>query len=280
MQKREVAELAGEPEVVENGALRLAIRFPYRYRHSTFMQDMVFYADSRRVDFETTASWHESHRLLKAAFPLDIRATKATYDIQYGHVERPTHFNTSWDYARFEVVAHKWADLSESDYGVSLMNNCKYGHSVHQNVMRLTLLKSGKYPDTEADMGEHRFTYALLPHVGTAALGDTIQEAVKLNQPVRTLRGMACGMKPTFSFGSRSIIIDAFKKAEDDDCLIVRFHECRGTHASVELTPSFTMKAYVQCNLLEEAQGDPIVSDVLRARLHPFEIQTYRLWFG
>ena len=88
---------------------------------------MIFHAGSRRIDFETRADWHENHRLLKAVFPLDIRTTKATYDIQYGHVERPTHFNTSWDYARFEVVAHKWADMSEEGYGVSVLNNCKYG---------------------------------------------------------------------------------------------------------------------------------------------------------
>ena len=140
--KHEDVALSRAPELTECGALRAVIRFAYAYRSATFVQDVIFYADSRRIDFATQAEWHEDHRLLKAAFPVDIRATKATYDIQFGHVERPTHFNTSWDYARFEVVAHKWADLSEEGYGVSLLNDCKYGHSVKDNVMRITLLKS------------------------------------------------------------------------------------------------------------------------------------------
>ena len=115
---------------MEAGALRCVIRFKYTYRKSTIMQDMILYAHSRRIDFVTDIDWHEDHRLLKAGFSVDIRNTKATFDIQCGHVERPTHYNTSWDYARFEVCAHKWADLSDDSYGVSLLNDCKYGYSI------------------------------------------------------------------------------------------------------------------------------------------------------
>ena len=276
--KHEEAKLAKAPELIECGALRTVIRFSYTYRHSTFVQDMVLYADSRRIDFKTHADWHESHRLLKAAFPVDVRSTKATYEIQYGHVERPTHFNTSWDYARFEVVAHRWADLSEQGYGVSLLNDCKYGHNIKDNVMHITLLKSGKYPDTEADMGEHDFTYALLPHAGAVTEGDTIEEAVRLNLPVRTLKGAAMELAPAFAASSRSVTVDAVKKAEDEDCLILRVHECRGGHAVAELKPGFEIKAYAPCNLLEEQTGDRVESATICAALRPFEIQTYKIW--
>lgn len=278
--KHEEVALHGAPELIECGAVRAVIRFEYAYRSSSFRQDVVFYADSRRIDFVTEADWHEDHRLLKAAFPVDLRATKATYDIQFGHVERPTHFNTSWDYARFEVVAHKWADVSEEDYGVSLLNDCKYGHSVLNNVMRITLLKSGKYPDTEADMGRHAFTYALLPHAGRVAAGDTIEESVKLNLPVRVAPGAAAAMPSAFTCASRSVMFDAVKKAEDDDALIVRVHECRGARAEAELVPGFAMKAYAPCNLLEQTSSEPVQAGSIRTTLRPFEIQTFKVWVG
>lgn len=276
--KHEEAKLTKAPELVECGALRTVIRFTYGYRHSSFVQDVIFYANSRRIDFKTWADWHEKHRVMKAAFPVSIRSTKATYEIQYGHVERPTHFNTSWDYARFEVVAQRWADLSEEGYGVSLLNDCKYGHNIKDNVMHITLLKSGKYPGTECDMGEHNFTYALLPHAGSVAAGDTIEEAVKLNLPVRTLKGAAARMAPAFTANSRSVAIDAVKKCEDDDCLVVRIHECRGAHAEVELVPGFAIKAYAPCNLLEEQQDDWVEGDAIKATLTPFQIHTYKVW--
>ena len=276
--KHEEAQLCAAPELIECGALRAVIRFRYTYRHSSFTQDVIFYADSRRIDFRTHADWHEDHRVLKAAFPVTIRSTKATYEIQYGHVERPTHFNTSWDYARFEVVAHRWADLSEEGYGVSLLNDCKYGHNIRDNVMHVTLLKSGKYPDTEADMGEHSFTYALLPHAGSVTDGDTIEEAIRLNLPVRALKDAAMELASAFEANNRHVAIDAVKKAEDDDCLIVRIHECRGGQADVELVPGFDIRAYAPCNLLEEPEGDAVEAKTIRTRLRPFQIQTFKVW--
>ena len=276
--KYEDVQPAGAPELVECGELRAVIRFRYAYRKSVFTQDVIFYADNRRIDFATEAEWHECHRVLKASFPTAIRSTKATYDIQYGHVERPTHFNTSWDYARFEVCAHKWADLSEEGYGVSLLNNCKYGHSTRENVMSITLLKSGKNPGTECDMGHHAFTYALLPHTGTVASGNTIEESVKLNLPARVLAGAASRMVSAFSCESQNVYFDAIKKAEDDDCLIVRIHECRGGHAEAELVPGVAMTAWQPCNLLEEVSGERVEASTIRTSLRPFEIQTFKIW--
>ena len=268
----------GSPELISEGTLRLVLRFRYRYHHSHFEQDVIFHADSRRIDFETRAEWHEKHRLLKAAFPAEIRTTKATYDIQCGYVERPTHFNTSWDYARFEVVAHKWADISEDGYGVSLLNDCKYGHSVNDNVLRITLLKSGKYPDEEADMGSHEFTYALLPHKGTVTDGNTIEEATKLNLPLRMLAHKVWKTQSLFISNTRNIIIDAVKLAEEDETIILRIHECRGSHTSVVLRPSFEMKAYAPCNLLEEIINEKQNAYQIMSKFRPFEIQTFKIW--
>ena len=274
--KHEEATLAGEPELIENGALRFVLRFRYTYRHSEFTQDVIFYTESRRIDFKTEAEWHENHRVMKAAFPVNIRSTHATYDIQYGHVERPTHYNTSWDYARFEVVAHKWADLSEEGYGVSILNNCKYGHNIYENAMHITLLKAGKNPDTEADMGHHEFTYALLPHTGSAAQGETIEESVRLNLPVHVLAGSAA-KESHIEIGNRGVYIDALKKAEDGDDLVLRVHECRGGHVKTELNPGVSIRGYIPCNLLEEPTGAFVESKTIPLSLAPFKLATFRL---
>ena len=144
---------------------------------------MILYRDSLRIDFDTRVHWEESHKLLKTAFYTDIRSVKASYDIQFGHAERPTHANTSWERAKFEVCAQKWADLSEHGYGISLLNDSKYGYSIRENAMKLSLLRSPAHPDPAADRGDHHFVYALLPHTGDVKEGETIREAAKLNLP-------------------------------------------------------------------------------------------------
>lgn len=277
MRKHEEAVLTEPVQVLACGPLKAILRFQFAWRHSKFQQDVVFYSKSRRIDFETEADWHEDHRLLKAAFPVAVRSTKATYDIQYGHVERPTHFNTSWDLARFEVVGHQWADLSETDYGVSLLNDCKYGYSIHKNVMKLSLLKSGKYPDTEADMGHHRFTYALLPHRGSVTEGDTISEATALNEPVRVVAGK-CGRVPqVLTTNSLSIKTDAVKQAEDGTAVVVRMHECRGATVNAHLHTDLPVRKIVACNLLEEPTEETYEPDAWDVQFHPFELKTFLL---
>ncbi|MBP1995608.1 alpha-mannosidase [Paenibacillus eucommiae] len=171
-------------EIAENHASRTVIRFEWKYGKTTIWQDMILYTHNPRIDFSTRVDWQERETLLKVAFPVRIRAAAATYEIQFGHVERPTHWNTSWDYARFETCAQKWVDLSERGCGVSLLNDCKYGHDIKDNVMRLTLIKSSNRPDPECDRGEHIFTYALLPHEGDWFAAGTVQQAYRLNVPV------------------------------------------------------------------------------------------------
>ena len=171
-------------ELVENTAVRAVVRCEKRFMSSAIRQDICFYRHTARIDFVTTVDWRESQLLLKAASPVDVLAERAVYDVQFGNVERPTHRNTSWEQAKFEVCAHKWADLSEYGYGVALLNNCKYGYDIHDGVMRLTLIKSGIFPYPDADQEIHRFTYALYPHAGDFRAGRVVREAYDLNCPL------------------------------------------------------------------------------------------------
>lgn len=278
MEKCEVIPQFGNTELIEQNGLKIVLGFTYHYHKSVIEQRVIFYGDSRRIDFETKVDWQEDHRLLKTSFHTDIRATKATYDIQFGHVERPTHWNNSWDWARFEVCGHKWADLSENGYGVSLLNTCKYGYSIKDHVMRLSLLKSAKYPDPAADMGEQTFTYALYPHVGSLIEGGTIEEANRLNLPAQVLRGKWEDCRRIVEVSSPDVQIDAVKLAEDEDCLIVRLHECRGGRSRVTLRSEYEVTRMVPCNLIEHDCGEAISGNCVEFVMKPFEIRTWKLY--
>jgi alpha-mannosidase len=156
--KQWLAEPATSIRVVESGPLRATLAIERRILHSTYTQHISLQYNSPRLDIDTTIDWRERHVLLKVAFPVEVLTPTATYDIQWGNVQRPTHRNTSWDWARFETCAHKWVDLSEGDYGVSVLNDCKYGHDIRDNVIRISLLRSPTMPDPEADQGEHHFS--------------------------------------------------------------------------------------------------------------------------
>ncbi|WP_322907473.1 alpha-mannosidase [Paenibacillus campi] len=173
--------------LAESGSLRAVVEFVWNYDETQIVQQLIVYTASRRIDFVTDVDWKERQKLLKVAFPVQIRATEATYDIQFGNVKRPTHWNTSWDWARFESVGHQWADLSERSYGVSLLNDCKYGYDIKDHTLRLSLLKSAIHPDPMADYGQHQFTYSLYPHSGDWLDGGTVQEAWQLNAPCTTI---------------------------------------------------------------------------------------------
>lgn len=260
----------------EEGPVRFCLEFAYTYRASTIRQKVYFYANNRRIDFETVADWHEDHRLLRVLFDVDVRATMATYDIQFGHVQRPTHWNTSWDWARFEVCGHKWADLSQKDYGVSLLSDCKYGYSVKDTVMGLSLLTSSKEPDTEADMGEHRFTYALLPHAGELGM-ETVEQAMALNRPALCVEG-AVVANSLLQKDCDTVKIDAIKPAEDGNGFVLHMHECMGGNASVTLTLSDPVQGYAPCNLLEVYE-EMKEERQIHASFRPFEIKCFRIFF-
>lgn len=263
-------------ELTACGPLYASIRFVYRYLDSRIEQTLVAYSHSRRLDFQTHVDWHESRQLLKVAFPVDIRATEATYDIQFGNVKRPTHWNTSWDWARFETVGHQWADLSERDYGVSLLNDCKYGYAIKDNIMQLTLIKSAMVPDETADQGEHVFTYALYPHKGDWYEGGTVQEAWSLNSPLVCAPGaLRVPEGSLFRTDASHVFIDAVKKAEDSGDIVVRLHEFAGKRGPVRLTGDWGVLSYQECDLLERPLGEPMEGPELLLSVKPYEIRTF-----
>jgi alpha-mannosidase len=262
--------------VTEIGELFARIEFVWTYMDSRIVQELIVYAHDRRIDFSTHADWKERQQLLKVAFPVDIRATEATYDIQFGNVKRPTHWNTSWDSARFETVGHQWADLSERGYGVSLLNDCKYGYDIKDHVMRLSLIKSAIWPDPSADEGLHRFTYALYPHAGDWQGGGTALAAWALNNPVRHKRGT--GIVKRFSLFSASashVMIDTVKQAEDGNRLVLRVHEYTGARGPVTIQSDGPIRSWQACNLMEEPTSEQTEGSLIVFDIKPYEIKTF-----
>jgi alpha-mannosidase len=280
------ARKVGEPlsaKVVESNPLRCTIAFGLRISDkASLVQRVSLEAESCRLDFAVEVDWQESEQFLKVEFPLALRSEFATYEIQFGHLRRPTHFNTSWDLARFEVCAHRWADLSEPTYGVALLNDSKYGYACHGNVLRLSLLRAPKYPDKQADLGIHRFRYALYPHAGGPQEGGVIAEAAAFNQPLRILTtDMAPQAKSFFSVDRRGVVIDTVKRAEDSDCIIVRLFEAYGAHQSVLFQTALPVKSMARVNLLEEGyQPVPFDDSGARLKVKPFELITLKLSLG
>ena len=236
-------------------------------------------AESPRLDFDAKVDWKEANQFLKVEFPLALRCDHATYEIQFGHLRRPTHFNTTWDFARFEVSAHRWADLSEPNFGVALLNDSKYGYACHGNVLRLSLLRSPKAPDAFADMGKHYFRYALYPHANGPQLGGVIPEAAAFNHPLRvSSTSAALQSKSFFQVDNPAVVIDTVKKAEDSGEIIVRLFESHGAHQTVTLSTTQPFKKAVKTNLLEE-DTTPVRSgkQQVKLSLRPFEVVTLKL---
>jgi len=271
--------------IEEKGPERGVIRFKWQFLDSTIEQRMIVYADKRRIDFETNVDWHQHQILLKVAFPVNIRSTKATYEIQFGNVERPTHWNTSWDYARFETAAQRWADLSERNYGVSLLNNCKYGYDIKGQTLRLTLIKSGIEPDPEADQGYHSFTYSLYPHQGDWFEGQTTKEAYELNYPLLATvsnnkdKGSNLPIScPLVNMKANSVILDTIKKAEDDNSLILRFYEYGNQRDTVKVELLHRIKNVLECNLVEEEIEEvKFDENKFEFKIRPYEIKSFKI---
>lgn len=280
LEKRRIVDRCAQIRIVEKGPLRAVVQFSWDYMDSKLTQEMILYTANRRIDFKTHVNWNEQRQLLKVAFPVNIRATEATYDIQFGNVKRPTHWNTSWDYARFETVGHQWADLSERGYGVSLLNDCKYGYDIKDHKMRLTLIKSALVPDPTADQGEHVFSYSLYPHEGDWYAGGTLQEAWHLNSPLLTLQGQSAEQAfSLFSVSARNVVIDAIKPAEDGEGVIIRLHEYAGARGPVKLTSGLTDIAWRETDMLENPLADDSRSGQgpIDFEIGPYEIKTFRI---
>ena len=267
----------------ETGPVRATLHIERSFSNSVLHQDIYFYAKSRRIDFVTWVDWKENQHLLKVLFPLDVHSDEATFDIQFGNVTRKTHKNTSWDKARFESCAQKWMDISEGAYGVALMNDCKYGHSVYDGVVGLTLIKSGIEPNPTTDQEEHVFTYSLLPHQGSWREAGVPKEASFLNQPAYVVRGAKIPAVSLVSSDKENIVVETVKKSYDGEALVLRVYENYGSRTRGALHFGSDVKAVWDCDLqenkldamtVENADGNGVCVPIV---MKPYEIRTIRV---
>jgi len=270
--------------IVDEGC-RKGFKIDYKYHDSTMTQYIYLYDSLERIEVKNEIDWHEHKQIMKIAFPLNVHTNKANYDIQFGNVERATHKNTDWDAAKFEVCGQKWVDLSEYDFGVSLLNDCKYGYNTEENVLKLTVLKCGTYPNEEADQGYHEFSYAIYPHDGDFRTGKTVQQAYSFNQSLESLSVAANsdGEKANeFSFvttDNENIIVDTIKCAEDNDDIIIRLYDAYNRSANVKLKFGVTVLKAQLCDLMENVIQDLDISNDNEVNIFVknFEIVTIRI---
>ncbi|MEU2155090.1 glycoside hydrolase family 38 C-terminal domain-containing protein [Streptomyces sp. NPDC019396] len=267
------------------GSLRVERSFG---QGSRIVQTVTLRAGSRRIDIATEIDWHEKEKILKAGFPLDVHADRSTAEIQFGHVHRPTHTNTSWEDARFEVYGHRWVHIGESGYGVALLNDATYGHDVSRTTrekdggttttVRLSLVRAPRVPDPGADQGPHQFTYSLLPG---ATIEDTIAEGYALNLPLRIGPGGAA-VPPVVTTDGPAALVEAVKLADDGSGdVVVRLYESLGGRTTTTLRTGFPAASAVITDLLERPLPEQprltVEDDAVSVALRPFQIMTLRL---
>ena len=276
--RADITELAAQ-QIEQPGGLRGAVRFTREFGASRFSQRMVLDAGSRLLRFECDVDWREEHKLLKVAFPVTVSSEEATYETQFGHVRRPTHWNTSRAKAMFEVSAQRWAELGDESYGVALLNDCKYGHDIHGSVMRLSLLRAPTHPDPTADRGWHRFTYALMPHPGDFRHAGVIAAAEDLNAPLRIVRGKPGNIgRSLVEVDTSQVVVEAIKRAEDSDAVIVRLYEAWGERCTAQVRTTLPASRAYLCDLLERNVKEVRVQNALvELELTPFKILTLKL---
>jgi alpha-mannosidase len=264
--------------------LRAEVAFERKVGAKSRMTQVVrLDAAARRLEFHADVDWHEDHKFLKAVFPLNVRAMHATYEMQFGNVERPTHFNTSFDLARYEVPGHKWADLSEHGFGVALLSESKYGFSAYDNALRISLLRAPKSPDPQADMGRHRFAYALYPHAGGWREGGVVAEGFRFNVPLLVVPGAPAPAEPR-SFASvddPNLVLDTIKRAEDGDGIVLRLYECHGARGAATVRLDVPVKSAALVNVLEEDLKDAgaatVSGNTIEVPYAPYKVITLRV---
>ena len=278
---------ADSVELVEKGPLRATIRIARTWQNSKFVQDVSLYAGLGRVDIANNIDWHETHVLLKAAFPLAASSPQATYEIPFGSIERPTTRNNSWEAAKFEVPALRWADLGDGTHGFSLINESKYGYDAKNNVLRLSLLRSPTWPDPEADRGHHQFTYSLYPHSADWRQALTVRRGYEFNYQLRAQQvdahDGALPAKHSFvGVIGDNVVLTAVKKAEDGDALLLRIYEWAGKTADVRIQLPEGATSASLTNLMEKPDGGTLaVADHrITVPVHPFEIVSVRVNFA
>ena len=280
----EGAELLAEarPEVVERGPLRAALRVVRRHDNIEIIQDYRLRANSRLIEIYARVRWQGRRRILRALFPFAVRTHEFWAETAFGAVARPTHRNTPWDQARFEVPAHRWVDLSEPNYGVSLLNDGKYGHSAQGNLLGITLLRSPIYPDPYADEGEHEFTYAIYPHAGDWRQG-TVQVAQDLHRPLIVTATSDTPLPSSlFRFNGDPLELACLKKAEDSDAVILRLYEANGNRGVATIETALRLQDAAMVNILEEESVSLAIEDerLIKISFTPFQVVTLKLIFA
>jgi alpha-mannosidase len=260
------------------------IRVTRHWQSSKFVQTFSIAADGASVVVDNDIDWHETHVLLKAAFPVSATSPFATYDIPYGTIERPTTRNNSWEKAQFEVPAQYWADLGDGKHGLSVINESKYGYDAVGNLLRLTLLRSPTWPDPEADRGHHHFNFALYPHAGTWKDAMTVARGWEYNYPLHAVvttahEGSLPAEHSFVSAGPDNVVLTAVKKAEDAKGLVLRAYEWAGEESTVEFHVPPGASGATVTNMMETPEGAPLTvsGDVVKAPIHPYEILTLRV---
>lgn len=271
-------------QLVQKGPLHSAIRITRTWQNSKFVQEITLDAGSDQVNVINDIDWHETHVLLKAAFALAATSNKATYEIPYGSIQRPTTRNNTWENAQFEVPALRWADLGDGQHGFSLLNNSKYGYDCKDNLLRISLLRSPVWPDPVADRGHHHFTYALYPHGADWKQAMTVRHGYEYNYGLQTLQVQAHqGVLPAehafVTVTPKNVVLTALKKAEDADGLIFRVYEWAGKSGDIQIhLPSGASEATIT-NLMEIPEGVTmkVSNDTVTVPIHPYEILTLRV---
>jgi len=278
-------DVADSVAMVETGPVRSVVRVVKHFQKSRIVQDIVLYPKVPRVDCNMEVDWHEKHILLKVAFPISVSSRTATYEIPFGTIKRPTTRETSIERAKFEVPALRWADLSDENYGVSVLNESKYGYDTKGNVVRLSLLRSPAWPDPNADEGFHRFTYSIYPHVGDWERAGTARRGYELNYPllVRTESNHGGPLLAAHSFlsiDSPSVFLTAMKKAEDDESLVLRFIKLGGDDGESSITLPRAAAGAAESDLMERGLTELAPEeDKLQVTVKPYEIKTIGVRF-
>ncbi|WP_313180136.1 alpha-mannosidase [Lacrimispora sp.] len=266
-------------KVTEHNCLYTEISIESEVHHSRVKQEIIVYHHGPYIEFKTEVDWDEKHKMLRVEFPVDVHALNARYDVAFGNAEHPNHFTTSQDEARFEVCGHKWGDISDGGFGVSLLNDCKYGYSIQDSNMELSLLRSADHPSDTCDKGIHSFSYWIYPHRGGVKEGKVAQAGYEVNVPLIVTEGKKKAKEGSYLYTDcDNIIIDTVKKSEDGEDIIIRIFETYNTVSEAGLYFNFPVEACEEADLLERHMTDvPVTEQRVSFKINPYEIKTFRI---
>ena len=270
-------------ELVENGPVRATVCVKRKYLDSVICQYISLNFDSPEILIRNEIDWKEKNIFMKSIIPVDVHTDEAVFDIQYGNVKRKTHYNTMWDYARFEVCMHKWLDVSEGDYGVSVLNDCKYGCHVHNGEIGISMLKSAVYPNPDADKEHHSFVFSIYPHKGDWKEAGTPKRAYLLNNPMtarikETDEGSLPGAFSLVKTDADNVIIEVVKEERNGDDMIIRFYETANQRTTGQMIFGTEILGVWECSMLEEEEQEiPFIDAAVSYTIKPYEIKTWKI---